>query len=1380
MRKLLESLGLSLGADLDDWMTLAQTIQDQRRADKKARVSSITQGTALYAAAALNIDVYNLLQSMGLDWQGYRESIGIEKTPPVSGAPPSDVKLHKHFEMALRQSSSRFSEVRALDTRGIALFIIGFVDVNTGLGALPKRLHGLGLDIGRAADELLKLAQRGATTDSSDDQTTSASPQNSPDTPTQWTGIWIFRADIELFSLEENLFPQKVDRWRMARNPGFAVGDLIWFWQGGDTDARGLYGWGRVNEEPNDETILVLYEERFEPYWSAEQLAKYELDLPVLTADPRQTFLPISTGQSEQLESVLRELNLVNLPSGQGAQPNDGAAPAVDHAHEEIDSAGITLQKDDLAAHVQTALLWAVRNDLVAKKIGHISAEGALRGVLNTAALSKAFESIREALTSMGAQIETPSFDENNDQVSFTISPALAESLAISTSAIPDRKKVWGRALITAVLFAPERIFPSFTRNPESLGVQWRTSLQDVWYRFLVDDDSEYAQNWEAAIRDLRELYQRFVETDPAYFANQLNPQELGGGPPTDSPVTVPRAWVETDSVPGIDHENVARHSERDSLNAKDQAELFATLLIAKDVQPPFAIGLLGDWGVGKTFFMRLMQEKVAAIAGKNTQAEANADSVSRAAQIEFNAWHYVDSDLWASLASHLFDGLSVELRGRNDTVDGVRRELRKKIRSSEQEKKVARAVITEAQKSRKTAARKLAVRRSKRDCLRKYYEERRLKRVWNAVKRVKPDPKDPQKEGWPDLDDARKKAEMAARDLGLAETIDTAESAQQVYEQLRDIKTRGSALSTAIAAAFTGSRAWASSLLLLALLAVVLAWPWLLEQLGDETSPSFSEALSPILLQFVTIFGTGLTWVSKRLKQVSSGLGYLEAIQEEMKNPRLKLERPSPKEARLHEHLQDLGAKIVTEEHRLDEADRQIAEAQAEIQRINSGGLVYDFLEGRVRDSRYLDRLGLISVIRQDFQQLAELLQDWRTHGSQDTEEEQKGGDSEESWDTRPIERIILYIDDLDRCPPERVVEVLQAVHLILAFELFVVVVAVDPRWLERSLNEEYNARHPMLGDRPLQDRQYRFSAQNYLEKIFQIPFSLPVMDVGGYRKLIASMTNQPRTRFERAQATDGEDVKSKPESKPKPVPHDSVNPPKSAAPAKTPSQAAPEKDPPALDPDLVKEQEAEKRKQEQEQARERIAAMLLREWEEQFIATLHPFISTPRLAKRFINIYRLLRVQAASDDKKFARFIDPENGEYRVVLMLLAISVGRANTGPQILSDFSSIAPETAGLLEWLTIAAKKYKEDCTSLFVERSEQNKRSSLSVPPSDREEQLEKLSNAAAEIHRSLGTVIKQLGENGGPTFEDDFELCRVWSCDVGRYSFGWHLTAEE
>ena len=55
------------------------------------------------------------------------------------------------------------------------------------------------------------------------------------------------------------------------------------------------------------------------------------------------------------------------------------------------------------------------------------------------------------------------------------------------------------------------------------------------------------------------------------------------------------------------------------------------------------------------------------------------------------------------------------------------------------------------------------------------------------------------------------------------------------------------------------------------------------------------------------------------------------------------------------------------------------------------------------------------------------------------------------------PPERIVLYIDDLDRCPPDRVVEMLEAVNLILTLDVFIVVVAVDARWMIRSLECQY-----------------------------------------------------------------------------------------------------------------------------------------------------------------------------------------------------------------------------------------------------------------------------------------------------------------------------------
>jgi hypothetical protein len=64
---------------------------------------------------------------------------------------------------------------------------------------------------------------------------------------------------------------------------------------------------------------------------------------------------------------------------------------------------------------------------------------------------------------------------------------------------------------------------------------------------------------------------------------------------------------------------------------------------------------------------------------------------------------------------------------------------------------------------------------------------------------------------------------------------------------------------------------------------------------------------------------------------------------------------------------------------------------------------------------------------VRGDLETLSRALADARYQWEQD------GGKKEP-----PLQRTVLYIDDLDRCPPRRVVAVLEAVHLMLALDLF------------------------------------------------------------------------------------------------------------------------------------------------------------------------------------------------------------------------------------------------------------------------------------------------------------------------------------------------------
>jgi hypothetical protein len=268
------------------------------------------------------------------------------------------------------------------------------------------------------------------------------------------------------------------------------------------------------------------------------------------------------------------------------------------------------------------------------------------------------------------------------------VSP-LAKSFSIAEPFL-KQKGVWGRDYITIALLAVND--PSLEKIAKEAGSSLK-AIQKEWFRYVtLDERHRDRPSWEKWWHDAG-------VPPPEPIGQKTDQEETGKQPTQDTLYIAPRAWVETDSIPTIsDHDY--RPSKLDSLDMKDRAHIFATLLIAKDIKPPFALGLLGDWGVGKTFFMRLMIEKVASIAGKNAAAGQMSDSVSRAAQIEFNAWHYVDSDLWASLASRIYDGLSRELCLREEKVEQTRRTLRQRITSSQQEKGEASAALEGRRKS--------------------------------------------------------------------------------------------------------------------------------------------------------------------------------------------------------------------------------------------------------------------------------------------------------------------------------------------------------------------------------------------------------------------------------------------------------------------------------------------------------------------------------------------------------------------------------------------------------------------------------------------------------------------------------------------------------
>ncbi|WHH59789.1 P-loop NTPase fold protein [Petroclostridium sp. X23] len=98
---------------------------------------------------------------------------------------------------------------------------------------------------------------------------------------------------------------------------------------------------------------------------------------------------------------------------------------------------------------------------------------------------------------------------------------------------------------------------------------------------------------------------------------------------------------------------------------------------------------------------------------------------------------------------------------------------------------------------------------------------------------------------------------------------------------------------------------------------------------------------------------------------------------------------------------------------------------------------------------------------------------------------------------DQSKIKNLVVMIDDLDRCTPERVIETLEAVKLFLSVPKTTFIIAVDTQVIKYSVEKKY----PKISEDTI-----RFS-DNYIEKIIQLPINIPElseMDVKNYLLLL------------------------------------------------------------------------------------------------------------------------------------------------------------------------------------------------------------------------------------------------------------------------------------
>jgi predicted KAP-like P-loop ATPase len=88
-------------------------------------------------------------------------------------------------------------------------------------------------------------------------------------------------------------------------------------------------------------------------------------------------------------------------------------------------------------------------------------------------------------------------------------------------------------------------------------------------------------------------------------------------------------------------------------------------------------------------------------------------------------------------------------------------------------------------------------------------------------------------------------------------------------------------------------------------------------------------------------------------------------------------------------------------------------------------------------------------------------------------------------------IKKLVVIIDDLDRCSPDRIIENLEAIKLFLNVDKTAFIIGADPRIVRHAIEFRYKTDSIQRAD----DRETRNQriVSDYLEKLIQLPYNLP-----------------------------------------------------------------------------------------------------------------------------------------------------------------------------------------------------------------------------------------------------------------------------------------------
>lgn len=711
---------------------------------------------------------------------------------------------------------------------------------------------------------------------------------------------------------------------------------------------------------------------------------------------------------------------------------------------------------------------------------------------------------------------------------------------------------------------------------------------------------------------------------------------------------------------------------EVDWLDIDPDVNAFAALIASRTVSPPLSIGLFGEWGSGKTFFMRRLRKRVTKLSNLAQNAKVMQRDLpyyKRIAQIEFNAWHYVESDLWASLVEHIFDNLYIT--GDKDVLK-LQEHLIGELGVKKTELAAAKELEKAAGDDLKAKENELSIARQKLEEERQELQKVKVKDVLATLDIPAP---------------LKNEIDELLEAFGITSAGNAVQAAKGSLEEARAVVERGNTLLNSLVKAKDKGRRFAWLLLCLAtpfLAGVLIVW------LRSYLNVSWVSDGITVLGGLATALITVAAWVGRQASWISEWLGKAERAKQRI-------------DARIEEGLAEAKKDILDQEKKVEDsntrfeeaakaretAEARLAEATEAVKNATAERLLSKFIQDRAASDDYRKHLGVLALVRDDFENLSNYIeaQNWRLSPPDPDEPDEKRPferfkdleEEETDTDTR-INRIVLYIDDLDRCPPNKVVDVLQAVHLLLAFPLFVVVVGVDARWVTRSLEARYRELlHSSKADGPEVVSETLIGAatpRDYLEKIFQVPFWLNAMNEDARARMIGGLLKGDIVR------------KEQPEEKPPPPVNEGAGKGKGAGPGETdpppagekqvPPPAEPPGNLPVSAPPPVAFEPAAAAPLPADEEDDPLNQQKLEITQDEFdiVNSLSMLLGpSPRALKRFVNVYRLIKVGLT--DKELSNFTSSEDGftGSHAVLFLLAIDTGMPSLSQRLFRYFYAV---------------------------------------------------------------------------------------------------------